>query len=176
LLTESASQDQAAAFNARLRAHVVRSFAPGGNIDIAIVGGGATGVELAAELSRMVELAAGYGEAEISQRLRLTLLESAPRILSAFPEAISEFAASQLRLLGVDVRTGVRVGASSGPLRAWDTTGQALRIMLRCDDRAFSIAGAGNAAGTSGSSPRLCLLPERVRFRDPSSRATEIAR
>jgi len=66
------SQDQADAFNARLRAHVVRSFAQGGNIDIAIVGGGATGVELAAELSRMVELAAGYGEAEIRRRLRLT--------------------------------------------------------------------------------------------------------
>ena len=69
------SQDQADAFNARLRAHVVRSFAQGDNIDIAIVGGGATGVELAAELSRMVELAAGYGEAETRQRLRLTLLD-----------------------------------------------------------------------------------------------------
>ena len=100
------SHDQADAFNARLRAHVVRSFAQGGNIDIAIVGGGATGVELAAELTRMVELAAGYGEAEIRRRLRLTLLESAPRILSAFPEAVSDLAASQLHLLGVDVRTG----------------------------------------------------------------------
>jgi NADH dehydrogenase len=106
------SQDQADAFNARLRADVVRSFAQGGNIDIAIVGGGATGVELAAELSRMVELAAGYGEAEIRRRLRLTLLESAPRILSAFPEAVSDLAASQLHLLGVDVRTGVRVVAA----------------------------------------------------------------
>jgi NADH:quinone reductase (non-electrogenic) len=106
------SHDQADAFNARLRAQVVRSFAQGGNIDIAIVGGGATGVELAAELSRMVELAAGYGEAEIRRRLRLTLLESAPRILSAFPEAVSDLAASQLHLLGVDVRTGVRVVAA----------------------------------------------------------------
>ena len=106
------SHDQADAFNARLRAHVVRSFAQGGNIDIAIVGGGATGVELAAELSRMVELAAGYGEADIRQRLRLTLLESAPRILNAFPEAVSASAASQLRALGVDVRTGVRVVAA----------------------------------------------------------------
>ena len=106
------SHDQADAFNARLRAHVVRSFAQGGNIDIAIVGGGATGVELAAELSRMVELAAGYGEADIRRRLRLTLLESAPRILNAFPEAVSASAASQLRALGVDVRTGVRVVAA----------------------------------------------------------------
>lgn len=55
------SHDQADAFNARLRAHVVRSFAEGDDIEIAIVGGGATGVELAAELSRMIDLAASYG-------------------------------------------------------------------------------------------------------------------
>ena len=106
------SQDQADAFNARLRAHLVRSFAQGGNVEIAIVGGGATGVELAAELSRMVELAEGYGEADIRRRLRLTLLETAPRILGAFPEAVSAGATSGLRALGVDVRTGVKVVAA----------------------------------------------------------------
>jgi NADH dehydrogenase len=83
------SPDQADAFNARLRALLVRSFAQGGDIDIAIVGGGATGVELAAELCRMIEFAAGYGEADIRRRVRLTLLETAPRILGAFPEAVS---------------------------------------------------------------------------------------
>jgi NADH:ubiquinone reductase (H+-translocating) len=40
------------------------------------------------------------------------LLESAPRILNAFPEAVSTSAASQLRALGVDVRTGVKVVAA----------------------------------------------------------------
>jgi NADH:ubiquinone reductase (H+-translocating) len=106
------SHDQADSFNARLRAEVVRSFARGGSIDIAIVGGGATGVELAAELSRMVDLAAAYGGANIRQRLHLTLLESGSRILGAFPEAVSTSAASQLRALGVSVRTGVRVVAA----------------------------------------------------------------
>ena len=52
------SHDQADTFNARLRAHIARSLAQGSNIDIAIVGGGATGVELVAELTRMVEFAA----------------------------------------------------------------------------------------------------------------------
>jgi NADH:ubiquinone reductase (H+-translocating) len=103
------SQDQADAFNTRLRAHVVRSLAQGDNIDIAIVGGGATGVELAAELSRMVELAAGYGKADIRRRLRVTLLEAAPRILGAFPEKLSTSVETQLRDLGVEVRTGVNV-------------------------------------------------------------------
>jgi NADH:quinone reductase (non-electrogenic) len=106
------SPDQADAFNARLRALLLRSFAQGGDIDIAIVGGGATGVELAAELCRMIELAAGYGEADIRRRVRLTLLETAPRILGAFPEAVSASAAAQLRGLGVDVRTGVKVVAA----------------------------------------------------------------
>ena len=106
------SPDQADAFSARLRAHVVRAFFEGVNIDIGIVGGGATGVELAAELSRMVELAAGYGKGDIRGRLRLTLLETAPRILGAFPEAVSTSATSQLRKLGVDVRTGVKVVAA----------------------------------------------------------------
>jgi NADH:ubiquinone reductase (H+-translocating) len=106
------SPDQADAFNARLRGQLVRSLADGGDIDIAIVGGGATGVELAAELSRMVELAGSYGEADIRHRLRLRLLESGPRILNAFPEAVSALATSQLRELGVEVRTGVKVVAA----------------------------------------------------------------
>ena len=106
------SPDQADAFNARLRAQVVRSFAQGSNIEIAIVGGGATGVELSAELSRMVDLATAYGGGDLRPRLHLTLLESGPRVLGAFPEAISASAASQLRALGIDVRTGVKVVAA----------------------------------------------------------------
>jgi NADH dehydrogenase len=126
------SQDQADAFNARLREHVVRSVFQNRNIDIAIVGGGATGVELAAELSRMVEFAAAYGAGHIRRCLRVTLLESSSRILGAFPEAISNSAAAQLRALAVDVRTGVRVVAAdadgyrldggervAAPLKVW---------------------------------------------------------
>ena len=108
------NQEQADAFNQRLRAHIIRSLARGNDINIAIVGGGATGVELTAELSRMVEMADGYGDDgddsdNIRQRLHLTLLEGAPRILGAFPEYISTQTTNQLRALGVDVRTGVKV-------------------------------------------------------------------
>lgn len=107
------SQEQADAFNRRLRAHVARSFVSGNDINVAIVGGGATGVELATEMSHMVELAASYGsEVDIRRRLHLTLLEGAPRILNAFPEAISTSASVQLQALGIDVRTGVRVIAA----------------------------------------------------------------
>lgn len=112
------SQREADAFNDRLRAHVGRSFLHGDEIRIAIGGGGATGVELAAELTRMVELAGGYGEADIRSRLRITLLESGPRILAAFPERVAASATEQLRGLGVDVRLGVKiVGADANGYR-----------------------------------------------------------
>jgi NADH:ubiquinone reductase (H+-translocating) len=139
------SQDQAEAFNARLRVQVVRSLAQDNTIDIAIVGGGATGVELAAELSRMLELAAGYGALDIRRRLRLTLLEGLPRILNGFPEAVSTAAASQLRALGVDVRTGVKVMAA-------DAEGFLLEGG-ECVPAALKVWAAGiQAAGSFGES------------------------
>ncbi len=103
------SQNQADEFNNRVRLHAARSYINGSDISIAIVGGGATGVELTAELTRMLELATAYGEVDMRSRLRLTLLESSPRILNAFPEEISTLATTQLRSIGVDVRTGVKV-------------------------------------------------------------------
>lgn len=112
------SQREADAFNDKLRTHVGRSFLHGDEIRIAIGGGGATGVELAAELTRMVELAGGYGEVDIRSRLRITLLESGPRILAAFPERVAASATEQLRGLGVDVRVGVKiVGADADGYR-----------------------------------------------------------
>jgi NADH dehydrogenase len=106
------SHDQAEAFNTGVRAHVVRSFAQGGDINLALVGGGATGVELAAELSRMIDLARAYGGSDIRPRLNVTLLESGSRILGAFPEAVSVSATAQLRALAVEVRTGAKVVAA----------------------------------------------------------------
>jgi NADH:ubiquinone reductase (H+-translocating) len=140
------SPDQADAFNAQLRAHVVRSFATGDDIDIAIVGGGATGVELAAELTHMVELAAGYGAADIRRRLRLTLLESAPRILAAFPEAISASAASQLRALRVDVRTGVKVVAAEAAAYVLEG-GQRVPATLKVWAAGIRASGSFNESG-----------------------------
>lgn len=105
-------QAEAESFNARLRARVARSVAHDDHLRVAIVGAGATGVELAAELSRLLELAPGYGIRDVRGRLRLTLLEAGPRILGAFPEAVSASAAEQLRRIGVDIRAGVRVVAA----------------------------------------------------------------
>src|SRR3546814_15788933 len=96
----------------RLRAQGVRGRGQKDHLRGGTVGGGATGVELVAELSRRRELAAGYGIEDVRGRLQLTLLESGPRILGAFPEAVSASTTEQLRQIGVTVRTGVRVVAA----------------------------------------------------------------
>jgi NADH:ubiquinone reductase (H+-translocating) len=164
------SQDQADAFNARLRTQVVHSLAQGGDIDIAIVGGGATGVELAAELSRMVELAAGYGEADIRRRLRLTLLESAPRILGAFPQAVSDLAASELHLLGVDVRTGVKVVGADAEgflLESGERISAALKVWAAGIRASVSFQESGlelNRAGQIVVDPNLLAKGEQHIF------------
>src|SRR5213082_2478354 len=74
-----------------------------------IIGGGPTGVELAgaiAEISRHT-LARDFRHINPSEA-RVILLEGDPRLLAAFPPALSESARKQLTDLGVEVRTGTR--------------------------------------------------------------------
>jgi NADH dehydrogenase len=77
---------------------------------IVVVGGGATGVELAgafAELTRRV-LKRDFRKIDPRQT-RVILLEADPRLLRQFSERLSAKAAAQLSRLGVEVRTSVRV-------------------------------------------------------------------
>jgi hypothetical protein len=67
-------------------------------------------MELAAELSRTVEFASGYGPGDIRRRLRVTLLESSPRILGAFPETISRCATMPCRARRLVVSGNVLTG------------------------------------------------------------------
>jgi len=107
------SRAQAEAFTEALRDAILRVLASKQPRDLtmAIVGAGATGVELAAEVSNMLDLAAGYGFPGLRQRLRLTVLEGAERILGALPARVSSSTTIELQKLGVAVLTGVRVVA-----------------------------------------------------------------
>ncbi len=79
-------------------------------VRVAIVGGGATGVELAAELFNAAKGLAYYGlEVFDETRLEVTLLEAGPRILPALPENLSSAATEELEAIGVSVRTGQQV-------------------------------------------------------------------
>lgn len=106
------SRIQADHFNREMRIRILQSAADQTDLSLAIVGGGATGVELAAELVQLAEAADIYGASGMSSRIKITLIESGKRLLAAFPEDIS--AAAQLRLeqLGVIVKTGAQVSAA----------------------------------------------------------------
>jgi len=91
------------------RAMVVNSNADA-RVKISIVGAGATGVELAAELFNAADALAYYGlEVFDSKRLEVTLIEAGPRILPALPERLADAAHRELEKLGVRVLTNMAV-------------------------------------------------------------------
>lgn len=125
------SQKEAEAFNDALRVRIFQSVVTDRELRVSIVGAGATGVELAAELSRLLELASSYGDVNIRERLNLTLNESAPRVLAAFPPNVSESSEAQLRKIGFTVRTGTRAtSAEANGLRLADGSLQEADLMV----------------------------------------------
>jgi len=83
---------------------------PQDKVNIAIVGGGATGVELSAELHNAVKQLHSYGYKGLdSQALNVTLVEAGERILPVLPPRISSAAHSELTKLGVRVLTQTMV-------------------------------------------------------------------
>ena len=89
-----------------------------GKVNIAIVGGGATGVELSAELHNAVKELHSYGVKGLTnEALNVTLVEAGERILPALPPRISSAANEELSKLGVRVMTETRVtSADAGGL------------------------------------------------------------
>ncbi|WP_035036015.1 NAD(P)/FAD-dependent oxidoreductase [Caulobacter sp. AP07] len=104
--------EDAEAFHTRLLAAFMKaSFSPEKTMSVAIVGGGATGVELSAELIEAHrELLDSIG-GEQRFRLDIAIVEAAPRILGGLPEKISDQATVALERKGVRVHTGAKVVA-----------------------------------------------------------------
>lgn len=88
------------------------------NLRVAIVGGGATGVELSAELYNAQHWFYLYGLKNVShENLKVTLIEAAPRLVAGLSERISTSVYNELTKLGVDIMTGTRVArAEKGQL------------------------------------------------------------
>ncbi len=97
--------------NACLRAQTQDGPVRPGQLHVAIVGAGATGSELAAELHRTTREVVGYGLDRIdpARDIRIVLIEAAERILPGLPERISQTAQRLLDKIGVEVRTGAKV-------------------------------------------------------------------
>ena len=88
------------------------NFAGDGRVlDIAIVGAGATGVELAAELHNTIRVLAAYGLESFhpEQQIRIRVIEAGPRILPGLPEYIAVETLKTLEELRVEVLVGERV-------------------------------------------------------------------
>ncbi len=80
------------------------------HVRVVVVGGGATGVELSAELYNAAGGLRHYGlEVFDESRLAITLIEAGPRILPALPERLADAARRELETLGVRILTDVRV-------------------------------------------------------------------
>lgn len=79
-------------------------------LNIGIVGAGATGVELSAELYYAAELLTHYGEHKLTPaHLRVHIIEAGPRILPALPERIAKAVQLKLENLGVKIHTNTMV-------------------------------------------------------------------
>jgi NADH dehydrogenase len=75
-----------------------------------IVGGGPTGVEMAGSVAELARYALARDFRNIDpRRAKIVLLEAGTRILSAFPEKLSDYAKTALERLGVTVQTGAAV-------------------------------------------------------------------
>jgi NADH:ubiquinone reductase (H+-translocating) len=110
------TQDQAEKFhrklhNALLRAQTQSAEVKPGQLDVVIVGAGATGVELSAELHNTTRELAAYGLDKINadRDVKISLVEASDRVLPALPEQLSQSVERELNKLSVQVYSGERV-------------------------------------------------------------------
>jgi len=103
-------------FHRRLLAACVRANADAdvgrrAEVRIVIIGAGATGVELAAEIRHTTGALASYGldKLDPEKDIRLTIVEAAPRILPQLSERIAEAATGLLSKLDIEVHVDERV-------------------------------------------------------------------
>lgn len=121
----------AEALNLAVRTELVERIIKGGDISVAIVGGGATGVEFAAAMARLVNVGASFGVSDLPARLKVTLLDAGDRILNAFPEEISERVSATLSELGVTIvpnASVVRADSSGYHLANGERVNAAIRV------------------------------------------------
>ncbi|MEO6117540.1 MAG: NAD(P)/FAD-dependent oxidoreductase, partial [Methylotenera sp.] len=110
------TQEQAEKFHRRLHNALLRAQTQvepiyEGQLEVVIVGAGATGVELAAELHNTTRELAAYGLDKIDpdRDIKISLIEANERVLPALPARLSSSVALELRKLKVNLYTGERV-------------------------------------------------------------------
>ena len=75
-----------------------------------LIGGGATGVEMAGAIAELAKKALARDYRHIDPKMaRVILIEAGPKLLGQFPDDLSEHARRSLEKLGVEVRLGAAV-------------------------------------------------------------------
>jgi NADH dehydrogenase len=108
---EEAARFHSRLVNACIRANTQTEPLRPEQLQVAIIGAGATGTELAAELHKTTRQLVAYGLDRIDpdMDIKINLIEAAPRILPQLPERLAEAAAKLLEGLKVRVHTGAPV-------------------------------------------------------------------
>ncbi|MGI9228398.1 MAG: NAD(P)/FAD-dependent oxidoreductase [Gammaproteobacteria bacterium] len=97
-------------FTADTQADAVRP----GQLHIAIAGGGATGVELAAELYGSTRDLIKYGLDRVStEQLKITIIDASDRILPGLPPQLSQQISDNMREIGIELLTGERINQAT---------------------------------------------------------------
>ena len=110
-----ADRVQKRVLNHCLQVHTREDSSKSSQLNVAIVGAGATGVELAAELHKATRHLVAYGLDRLDPEVdvQISIIEAAPRVLPALPERLSAATQEQLQHLGVEVFTGEQVTEAS---------------------------------------------------------------
>jgi NADH dehydrogenase len=97
--------------NACIRAHAQATPLRPEQLKVAIIGAGATGIELAAQLHRTTRQVVAYGldRVDPDKDIQVTVVEAADRVLPALPARLSHATEALLGKLGVHVHTGAKV-------------------------------------------------------------------
>lgn len=97
--------------NCCLRAQSQNQNAGEGRFTVTIIGGGATGVELAAELHMTTKILSSYGLVNFhpEKELKIVIVDASPRLLQMLPERLSDAVAKELRSIAIEIHTNEKV-------------------------------------------------------------------
>ncbi len=97
--------------NSCLRAQAAGKAVGEGRFTVTIIGGGATGVELSAELHMTTKILSTYGLSNFhpEKDLKIVIVDAAPRLLLALPERLSASVSLELRKLDIEIHTNEKV-------------------------------------------------------------------
>ncbi len=106
-----------------------------------LIGGGATGVEMAGAIAELAHDGAVRGQTRHAQEARIILVDAGQRVLAAFAPDLSANAAAALHGMGVTIRTGVKVtGIADGKVQLGDETLEAGTIIWTAGTEATPVA------------------------------------